>query len=193
MTGDEPEDHELLAAYAAGDDGAFARLYDRYDRKLFGFIRRLLAVAGAETAEDIHQETWVAVSRAAASFDPQRSKFSTWLYTVARNKVIDHVRSEKVTTIWTGDQQAELEDLADQAAGPLEQVMTRQLAVAVVKAVESLPQAQREAFVLFTEGELSLEELGKVTGVGQETAKSRLRYARDSIRKLLSGWGLAHV
>ena len=188
----EPTDGDLLRAYACGDEDAFARLYDRHDRACFGFIRRLIGSEDEAVAEDIHQNAWVAVSRNAASFDEQRSKFVTWLFTIARNKVMDHFRAEKVSSVWQVAD-AEIEHVADQGAGPLERAMTKQLAEALVKAVEGLPLTQREAFLLFTEGDLSIEEVGLATGVGQETAKSRLRYARETIRKLLSSWGVAHA
>src|SRR5581483_1540500 len=65
-----PDDVDLLVAHAAGDAEAFARLYDRYDRSCFLFIRRILGAAHADAAEDLHQETWIAISNSAAAFDP---------------------------------------------------------------------------------------------------------------------------
>lgn len=192
MSEAEATDDELLQAYAAGDDAAFAQLYDRHDRKCFAFIRRLVGSGNEAAAEDLHQETWVAVSRSGRSFDAGRSRFATWLFTIARNKVMDHFRAEKVSAVWHVSEEC-LELVADHAAGPLERAMTKQLAEAVLRAVEGLPLAQREAFLLFTDGEMSIEEVGQATGVGLETAKSRLRYAREGIRKLLVGWGVAHA
>ena len=192
MAVQEPTDGELLRAYATGDENAFARLYDRHDRACFGFIRRLVGSADEAIAEDLHQDTWVAVSRSAESFDDRKARFVTWLFTIARNKVMDHFRAQKVSSVWESVD-ADLDCVADQSAGPMERVMTKQLAEAFVKAVEGLPLTQRETFLLFTEGEMTIEEVGAATGVGQETAKSRLRYARDTLRKLLSGWGVAHA
>jgi RNA polymerase sigma-70 factor (ECF subfamily) len=82
------EDARLLRAHMDGDREAFARLYDRHDRSCFQFIRRILGSAGAE-AEDLHQETWLAVSRHAPRFDPLKASFGAWLYTIARRKVWD--------------------------------------------------------------------------------------------------------
>jgi len=186
-------DGDLLRAYCAGDDDAFSLLYDRHDRSCFAFIRRLLGASGEAIAEDLHQETWVAVSRGAASFDPSRSKFTTWLFTIARNKVMDHFRAEKVSSVWSTVHVSEIEHLPDSSDGPLEQAMTKQLAIAVVRAVESLPLSQREAFLLFADGEMSIEELARATGVGAETAKSRLRYAREGIRKALACCGVRYA
>ena len=69
------DDAQLLRAHAGGDAQAFARLYDRYDRPCFQFIRRTLGGAHADAAEDLHQETWIAVSRGAGAFDPARGSF----------------------------------------------------------------------------------------------------------------------
>ena len=186
-------DGDLLDAYAEGDDGAFACLYERHDRQCFGFIRKLMGSGRDGLAEDIHQETWCSVSRNAAIFDAARAQFKTWLFTIARNKVLDHIRAEKVTSVWTPVDDCGVEQLADAGAGPMEQVMTKQLAVAVIRAVEALPLSQREAFLLFNDGELSIEEIGLATGVGTETAKSRLRYAREGVRKALAAWGATSV
>src|SRR5262245_11996030 len=95
MEDDAVEDAELLRAHGAGDPHAFARLYDRYDRACFQYIRRQLGVAHADAAEDLHQETWIAVSRNAAGFDPAKASFAAWLFTIARNKVFDHFRRQK--------------------------------------------------------------------------------------------------
>jgi RNA polymerase sigma-70 factor (ECF subfamily) len=184
------EDTELLRAYAGGNREAFARLYDRHDRACFQFIRRLLGSAGAD-AEDLHQETWLAVSRHAASFDPRKAAFGAWLYTIARRKVWDHFRKQKVTELVSGQ-----DDLAAQVADPgptpFQQAESHETALAIVKAVEALPLAQRETFILFVECGLSLEKIAEVTDVTTETSKSRLRYARATLRRHLSEREVIH-
>lgn len=188
--GAEADDGDLLRAHAAGDPHAFARLYDRYDRAIFVFIRRLLGPAQAEAAEDLHQETWIAVSQSGASFDPARARFAAWLYTVARHKTFDHFRRQKVTLLARpGDppfEDAALE-VADPIQTPLEQVQSRETALKIVAAVDALPLEQRGVFVMFADGGLSLEEIADATGVSLETAKSRLRYARAKLRESLAG------
>lgn len=195
MEPDAPDDAALLRAYAAGDAQAFARLYDRYDRASFTFIRRLLGPAHREAAEDLHQEAWIAVSRNAAGFDAARSSFATWLFTIARNRTFDHFRRQKVAVVAGGV--AGSEDavmlVADPGPSPLEAVQSRELAQEIVDAVEALPLEQRGTFVLFADGGLSLEEIADVTGVAMETAKSRLRYARAKLRQALAGERSAHV
>jgi RNA polymerase sigma-70 factor (ECF subfamily) len=192
METDIAEDAELLRAHGAGDPHAFARLYDRYDRACFQFIRRLLGAAHAQAAEDLHQETWIAVSKTAASFDPHRASFAAWLFTIARHKTFDHFRRQKLAVLASGSDEAAM-TVADPAPTPLERVQSRELAQVIVAAVEALPLEQRGAFVMFAQGGLSLEEIAEATGVAVETAKSRLRYARAKLRQSLAGMRSAHV
>lgn len=185
-------DAELLAAHLRGDPNAFTQLYDRHDQASFRFIRRTLGVAHADAAEDVHQETWTAVSRNARAFDARRAAFPAWLFTIARHKVWDHFRRQKVTVL------AQVKDDAaaavpDPGPTPLEQVQTREQAERIVAAVDSLPLAQRETFVMFADAGLSLQEIAEATGVGLETAKSRLRYARAELRRTLASERAVHA
>jgi len=192
MEPDDAEDAGLLRAYGAGDPHAFARLYDRYDRPCFRFIRRLLGVAHGDAAEDLHQETWIAISKNAAAFDPLKASFLAWLFTIARRKVWDHFRRQKVAVLASGPDDAAM-NLPDPGQTPLEQVQSRELAREIVAAVEALPLEQRGVFILFTDAGLSLEEIAQVTDVPVETVKSRLRYARAKLRQSLAGERSAHA
>ena len=191
----EPEpadDVDLLRAHGAGVPHAFARLYDRYDRSSFQFIRRLLGPAHADAAEDLHQETWVSVSKSAAAFDPGQASFPAWLFTIARHKVWDHFRRQKVAVLASGREDAAM-TVADPGLTPLDQVQSREVAERLVAAVEALPLEQRGAFIMFADGGLSLGEIAAATGVAVETAKSRLRYARARLRQALAGERQGHV
>ena len=192
MEPDAAEDADLLRAYRAGDRHAFARLYDRYDPRCFLFIRRTLGAAYAGAAEDLHQETWLAVARHAGSFDETKASFAAWLFTIARRKVLDHFRRQKVAVLGAAADDTVMM-VADPGPNPFEQMQSREAAEWLVAAVEALPLAQRETFVLSANAGLSLEEIAEATGVGVETAKSRLRYARASLRQTLVGKGAAHA
>ena len=193
MEPDPADDAELLRAHGAGDAHAFARLYDRYDRQCFGFIRRLLGSAHADAAEDLHQETWIAIARNAAGFDPAKASFSAWLFTVARHKVFDHFRRLKVAVLAGAGADAALALIPDPGESPLQAVESRELAQRIVTAVEALPLEQRGAFIMFAQAGLSLEEIALATGVAVETAKSRLRYARTKLRQVFAGERSVHV
>ena len=192
MGAETSDDAEWLRAHVAGDPHAFERLYDRYDRPCFLYIRRLLGHAHGDAAEDLHQETWISISRSAAGFDPSKASFRAWMYTAARNKVWDHFRRQKVA-ILTSVQDSAAMMVADPTPTPLEAVESRELALKIVAAVEALPLAQRETFVMFTQAGPSLEEISTITGAGVETTKSRLRYARTALRLALATERPAHA
>ncbi len=191
-------DAELIAAYVGGDAEAFARLYDRHERTVYRFILR--QVQDAAVADDLLQDTWLAVVRAAQTYTPQaNAAFTTWLLTIARNRVLDHFRARRPDVSFddTGDDDEGLA-LADQlkadtAGQPEAQALSRQQARAFLDAVEALPPAQREAFLLHAEGGLSVDDIARHTGVGFETAKSRLRYAMNRLKDTMKqhGFGAA--
>src|SRR5512145_304579 len=187
---DAASDEALLAAYAAGDARAFAELYERHERPVYRYFLR--QGAAPAQADDLLQDTWFAVVRNAGHFEP-RAKFTTWLYTIARNKLVDHWRGRDATLSLDEaandpDGEAPLELEAGDAHRPDVQAMSREQARAFVDAVEQLPPAQKEAFLLQAEGGLSLEEIATVTGAGHETVKSRLRYAMAKLRSAMEAW-----
>jgi RNA polymerase sigma-70 factor (ECF subfamily) len=192
MEPDPADDAYLLRAHGAGDAHAFARLYDRYDRPCFQFIRRMLGAAHADAAEDLHQETWMAISKSAGAFDVDKARFPAWLFTIARNKVWDHFRRQKVAVLAQAQGDAAMM-VPDPGPTPLQQMESRELAQKLIAAIEALPLEQRGAFVMFAHAGLSLEEIAQATGVGVETAKSRLRYARATLRQTLADERPAHV
>lgn len=189
-------DEDLLAAYAAGDARAFGELYDRHERAIYRFFLRQGATPSS--ADDLLQETWLAVVRNAASFEP-RAKFTTWLYTVARSKMIDQWRARDVAVSLThfadatGDaandsDSTQIDIPASDVHRPDHQAIARAEARAFVAAVEALPTEQREAFLLQAEGGLSLDEIAAATGAAHETVKSRLRYAMNKLRAAMEAW-----
>lgn len=184
MAVSEPVDEELIASYLRGDMGAFDRLYRRHDRKTFAFIRQMLHPTDRATVEDLHQEGWLAVAAKAASFSPAKARFSTWLYTVLRNRVLDHLRARPPQA----DDEADPDLLASGDHGPEQQLVSKRLVQAVESGLLRLSVEQREAFLLFTVVELSLAEIADVTQAHSETAKTRLRYAREALRHRLSEW-----
>lgn len=187
---DAASDEALLAAYAAGDARAFAALYERHERPVYRYFRR--HGASAAEADDLLQDTWLAVVRHAGRFEP-RARFTTWLYTIARNKLVDHWRGRGDALSLDEaandpDGEAPLDVDAGAAQRPDVQAISREQARAFVAAVEQLPPAQREAFLLQAEGGLSLEEIAAVTNAGHETVKSRLRYAMTKLRMAMEAW-----
>ncbi len=194
-TGDE----RLMQAYAVGDAAAFARLYDRHERPVHRYFLRQGATK--TQADDLLQETWMAIVRNAGTYTPD-AKFTTWLYTVARSKLVDHWRASKRQALFDdaandpdtvddgrGDTGTAIERIAaSDSVRPDVRAMSRQQARAFVDAVEALPPTQREAFLLHVDGTLTIEQMAEVTAVGTETAKSRLRYAMRRMRVACADW-----
>ena len=166
---------------------AFEQLYDRHETGVWRFVFR--SVQNNEVTDDLVQELWFSVTRSAASYEPT-AKFKTWLFTMARNRVIDHVRTRKNhASIDAENEEGEsmFSDLAAESRlGPMRQVSSREQAKALLDAIEQLPADQREAFLLQAEGDMSVEEIAATIGVTFETAKSRLRYARTKLKTLLA-------
>jgi RNA polymerase sigma factor (sigma-70 family) len=189
-THDPISDEMLMQQFAQGNTASFATLYDRHERGVWRFVLR--SVRAPEIADDVTQELWFAVAQSAARYEPT-AKFKTWLFTMARNRVIDLSRTKKNhISIDEEDDEAEegramfSELAAESRLGPLRQLQSGEEVQALLRAVEALPTDQREAFLLQADGDMSVEEIAAATGVSFETAKSRLRYARTKLKELLN-------
>ena len=182
----EDPDETLMLRYAGGNLGAFDTLYGRHELAVWRFVFRSVKVQAV--ADDLLQDVWFAVARNAAHYEV-KAKFRTWLFTLAHHRLVDHLRTAKNHTSLdaSDDDERSLADTlaADSGYGPVRQLQSREQAAALIAAVEQLPLEQREAFLLQAEGDLSVQEIAEATGVHFETAKSRLRYARASLRQHL--------
>jgi len=183
-----------MVRFGRGEAAAFEFLYRRHELKVFRYLRR--NVRSEATASDLMQEVWFAVVRGAANYQTT-AKFTTWLFTIAHNRMVDMIRANhRLQSLDTGDAaDSEGTDLkgpslldrlaVDRKLEPLAQVQSQDEAAAILNAVAQLPAEQRSAFLLQAEGELSVEEIADATGSNFETVKSRLRYARAKLRQLL--------
>lgn len=178
---DEVSDRELMTRYAGGDARAFETLYARHKSPLYRFLRQ--RCFDPQTADDIFQEVWTKVIRARTQYEPT-AKFSTWLYQVARNVYVDHVRHVKRRVQLVTDSDDAL-SLVPSSTTTADVVHGDQIQRAIDKAVAGLPEEQREAFLLHQFAGLTLPQIAEVTDVGRETVKSRLRYAVAKLRNAL--------
>lgn len=181
MDAPDTSDETLMLAYAAGDAAAFGQLYARHRTRLYRYLLRHLR--DNALADEFFQDVWQRVVSARAGWTPDAG-FSTWLYTIAHHRLGDHWRSLKHRPATPGDADERLARVADPDTP--ERVLSdferrRQLQLAL----DDLPEEQREVLLLRLEQELTLEEIGSITGVGRETVKSRLRYAMDKLRARL--------
>jgi RNA polymerase sigma-70 factor (ECF subfamily) len=168
-----------MLAYRDGDAAAFAELYQRHRGGLYRFVLR--QCRDRARADELFQDIWMNVIAARSRYMPS-AKFSTFLYLCARNRLIDHFRAKGRNLEESDDPDDPLDPPAPAAAQPDQALERRQRAARLLAAIEALPASQREAFLLHEEGELTLEEIAKMTGVGRETVKSRLRYALSRLR-----------
>jgi RNA polymerase sigma-70 factor, ECF subfamily len=176
-------DEELMERYRDGDAGAFDVLYGRHKGGVFRYLARQCGSSGV--AEELFQDVWMKVIRARASYTVQ-AKFTTYLYRVAHNRLIDHYRSQGGGALASFD--ADDGPVLDEVVGargddPAVSADARQQARHLLQLIDGLPAAQREAFLLQQESDMSIEEIAQATGVSRETAKSRLRYAVVKLRE----------
>jgi len=187
-------DEQLMQAYAAGDDRAFEMLYDRHEKRLWRYIFR--STRDAASADELAQDVWLRVVAQAGGYAPRAgapgrpvARFTTWLFTLARHRIIDRLRAARPAVSLDeplADERTLLDTLAAPSGfGPVRRIETRQQANQLLAALAALRPEQRDAFLLQAEGELSVAEIAAATGVGLETAKSRLRYARATLRRAL--------
>lgn len=183
-------DEALMIAYARGDARAFERLYARHKGATYRYFLRHTCDRSA--ADELHQEVWLNVVRTRDRYAAS-ARFTTWLYTLARNRLIDHWRARR------GARFADLDDAGDDDPGhpaldgarsagvpdPLSQVIDHQAGERLHAALAELPAAQRDAFLLHLEAGLSIAEIATLCAVPAETIKSRLRYAYRRLRDAL--------
>jgi len=180
---DGVSDEELMLRYRDGEAGAFDALYQRHKGPVFRYLRR--QTGNAAVAEELFQDVWIRLINARGDY-VVKARFTTWLYTIAHNRFLDHVRTLGRAELTSFDDALETV-VAFPAADPLpEHALERKdLAGRLLAALDTLPAAQREAFLMQQEGGLTVEEIAQATGVERETAKSRLRYALAKLRETL--------
>ena len=182
----ETADEELMLRYAAGDAAAFDVLYERHKG---GVFRYLLRHGTGSASEELAHDVWASLIRVRAQYQAT-AKFTTYLYRLAHNRLIDFYRAEGRAEWVSRDADEGTDDIVAAQAGPRGeqpevQVESRNIAQRISVAVGALPPAQREAFLMQQEGGMSVAEIAEATGVPEETAKSRLRYAVTKLRAAL--------
>jgi len=180
-------DEELMLAYARGDAAAFESLYGRHKSALFAFVVRSVKTRGE--AEELFQDVWMKAIEARARYQPT-AKFTTWLYTIAHHRLIDHWRAKGLALVSLDAHDEDDGPAFDPPAGPGAE--PHEIAVAVqtrdrlAATLAALPLAQREAFLLHAEGGLTVPEIAQATGTNAEAAKSRLRYAMKKLQEAIA-------
>jgi RNA polymerase sigma-70 factor (ECF subfamily) len=176
-------DEQLMLAYREGDAGAFEELYRRHKGGLFRFVTR--SVRDRAVAEELYQEIWMRAIEARGRYQVQ-ARFTTWLYTIAHNRLVDHWRKRGLSLVSLDTEEGSAHEPAGNPGDePLQIAAARQGAARFAAALEALPPAQREAFLLHHEAEMGVAEIARATGTNEEAAKSRLRYAVAKLKQAM--------
>lgn len=190
---EEVTDEVLMMRFQGGDRSAFAVLVRRQKTPLYNFIVRQIRVP--QVAEDLVQDVFVKIVQNAADFKHE-ARFSTWAYAIARNVCIDHLRKMSLRKHPSLDQPSKADDdgptlgerTADNSPGAQVErtAIGGEMQVRITRAVEQLPEEQREVFLLREIGHVPFKDIAEMTGVSENTVKSRMRYALERLQEALS-------
>lgn len=190
------EDEELLRRFNAGEAQAFEVLLQRYRRPVYNFILR--SVRDPERAEDLMQDVFLRIVQRSEEFKGQ-SKFSTWMYTIARNRCIDSSRKMAFrrhrsldAPAGKGEDPEEgapmVERIEGREQGPDRKAIAGRLQGQIADAVEELPEEQREVFLMRQVQNMPFKDIAAVVGVPENTVKSRMRYALERLQQALDDY-----
>jgi RNA polymerase sigma-70 factor, ECF subfamily len=187
----DPPDETLMLRYQGGDRAAFAQLVRRHQTALFNFALRQVRIP--QVAEDVVQETFVRVVQNAADFKHE-ARFTTWVYTITRNLCIDHLRKRALRKHPSldesrgeeGDGPTLGEQTADPRASVEREATGTELKERIARAVDQLPDEQREVFLMREIANLPFKEIAEITSVPENTVKSRMRYALERLQEALA-------
>ena len=185
----EVSDEALMMRYRNGDTDAFAMLYERQKGPLYRYFLR--HCGAASVAEELFQDVWLNLIRSRERYSVQ-AKFSTYLYRLAHNRLVDYYRRQSfaIAAAWEDGAGPAIEEASlPLGEEPEMQTHVRAQVTRLMELLGALPEVQREAFLLREEAGMSVEEIAEATGVERETAKSRLRYALRRLRQGLMGEG----
>jgi RNA polymerase sigma-70 factor (ECF subfamily) len=173
---------EAIARVRRGDLDALAAILPLYQHRLYRFLLRMVQEPAA--AEDLFQQTWIRVIEKIASYDGAH-RFDGWLFSVARNLAIDHLRRKRAFSLDAPDEPggSPLNRLPSSAVDPLEQVLEFERGAILAAAIEELPAIHREVLTLRFEEGMTLEQIAEVADLPLATVKSRLHRAIEGLRR----------
>ena len=163
-----------------GDIESFRFILERYKRPVVRMIKNM--TNNKESCEDIAQDVFFTAYRKLASFDPARSNFSTWLFTIARNKSINALKKKRAFSV------TELPEKAD-TRDPLHDLAKKEFFDQLDRKLRALPSRQRRAFILAEFQKLSYAEIAQIEGARLGTIKSRINRAKKKLRTALEEFG----
>lgn len=177
----ERSDEQLMKSYANGSMEAFEVLYERHRGPLYRYILRL--AGDPATANDLYQGSWEKLIKARSRYKSS-APFRAWLFRIAHNHVMDHFRRRNPSGV------VEPDEVASKGAGPDQLIASDKRRKDFMAAIQLLSPEQKDTLILKIETGLDLQTIAEVTGVKPETAKSRLRYAVNRLKLIMSEQGL---
>jgi len=160
-----------------GDTESFRLLVERYERPVARMIRNI--TGATQNSEDLAQEVFLTAFARLRSFDPARSRFSTWLLTIARNRSINYLKKKRPKTM-------EELPLRVESGTPLAELVRQEALARLDQTLASLPGHQRRAFVLAEFEELPYEQIAQIEGTRIGTIKSRVSRAKAKLTAALT-------
>jgi RNA polymerase sigma-70 factor, ECF subfamily len=191
-SGADATDEELMTRFQGGDRSALAFLVRRHETRLYNFAARLLG--SGPMAEEVVQDTFMRVVQRAAEFK-HAARFSTWLYSIARNLCIDQMRRRALRRhpsldegerAGEGDGTSLAERTPDRRTHGERAAADFEIRERVLAALEAMPTEQREVFLMRELASLPFKDIAEMVGVPENTAKSRMRYALERLQAALS-------
>lgn len=182
-------DRDLIARIAIGDQQAVAELYNRYATPAFSLALRV--VGDRESAEEIVQEAFLRIWNHAASFDPQRGRFASWLLSIIHNLAVNELRRRRSRPQVAPGADEMLVNLYEPTAGPEELAWASARRTLIRSAMTELPQAQRQALELAFFRGLTQVEIANLLGDPLGTVKTRIRLGMQKLSRLLAAQGLS--
>ncbi|HUP20415.1 MAG TPA: RNA polymerase sigma factor [Gemmatimonadota bacterium] len=186
-------DDQLVAEALSGSQAAYTALAERYERPLFNLVARM--VHDRTLAEDLSQDAFVKAFSKLETYRSEQGKFSNWVFKIAHNTAIDHLRRGALDTVPldAGEDATDFHAILPDTGGttPLEGAIRTDLASAFDAAVARLRPEYREVVVLRHQEGLAYEEIAEVVGMPLGTVKTHLHRARKELATLLiaAGWG----
>jgi len=185
----ERKDEDLIMDYQGGNQDAAGILFQRYNRPIFNFAFRMMT--NRADAEDVTADVFLVLFSRRYAYDPD-AKFSTWLYTVARNKCIDQIRKRKrFAAMWfkkSDEDGFEVWDVPDEREISREELENREMAARVKIAIKDLPENMREALILREYQDLTYIQISQILDCSLENVKILIFRAREQLKQELSSF-----
>ena len=179
----QTSDEALMLAFSEGCLQSFNTLFERHKGSLYRYFLR--NTQDPHLSEDLYQEVWSRIIKSAPDYQP-KARFTTWLFTLAHNKLVDQFRHIKLVTQVVVEESEDTTELADISACPESMALDFTSSQALKSCLKKLPALQLDTFLLKEEAGLKVQDIAEITGCQLQACKSRLRYAYQSLKQCLT-------